>query len=178
MRAQVKVTPIFLSIELDSLEFEHIGRERERERENKTNAQKRALLSHTHSPSFTHSLSSLSLSLSRAAQSFFHRPRFFVSTARSIGRSIDRKRKYLESQKAPRRRRGNLKNEKILKFDFSRTFQSQREEHYRPGVYHRQVLVGVRHGFCPGSFFKRKTSKRARQKNARAFSAACGSQRI
>ena len=128
-------------------------RERERERENKTNAQKRALLSHTHSPSFTHSLSSLSLSLSRAAQSFFHRPRFFVSTARSIGRSIDRKRKYLESQKAPRRRRGNLKNEKILKFDFSRTFQSQREEHYRPGVYHRQVLVGVRHGFCPGSFF-------------------------
>ena len=32
--------------------------------------------------------------------------------------------------------------------------------------------------FARGLFFKRKTSKRARQKNARAFSAACGSQRI
>jgi len=150
VRAQVKVTPIFLSIELDSLEFEtHWEREREREREQNERSETRASLSHAQS--LIHSLSSLSLS--RAAQSFFHRPRFFVSTARSIGRSIDRKRKYLESQKAPRRRRGNLKNEKILKFDFSRTFQSQREEHYRPGVYHRQVLVGVRHGFCPGSFF-------------------------
>ena len=149
MRAQVKVTPIFLSIELDSLEFEtHWEREGEREREQNERSETRASLSHAQS--LIHSLSSLSLS--RAAQSFFHRPRFFVSTARSIGRSIDRKRKYLESQKAPRRR-GNLKNEKILKFDFSRTFQSQREEHYRPGVYHRQVLVGVRHGFCPGSFF-------------------------
>ena len=148
MRAQVKVTPIFLSIELDSLEFETHW-EREREREQNERSETRASLSHAQS--LIHSLSSLSLS--RAAQSFFHRPRFFVSTARSIGRSIDRKRKYLESQKAPRRR-GNLKNEKILmKFDFSRTFQSQREEHYRPGVYHRQVLVGVRHGFCPGSFF-------------------------
>ena len=145
MRAQVKVTPIFLSIELDSLEFETRGREREQNERSETRA------SLSHAQSLIHSLSSLSLS--RAAQSFFHRPRFFVSTARSIGRSIDRKRKYLESQKAPRRRRGNLKNEKILKFDFSRTFQSQREEHYRPGVYHRQVLVGVRHGFCPGSFF-------------------------
>ena len=151
MRAQVKVTPIFLSIELDSLEFEtHWERERERERTKRTLRNARFSLTRTVPHSLT--LSPLSLSLSRAAQSFFHRPRFFVSTARSIGRSIDRKRKYLESQKAPRRR-GNLKNEKILKFDFSRTFQSQREEHYRPGVYHRQVLVGVRHGFCPGSFF-------------------------
>ena len=148
--------------------LKHVG-----ERENKTNAQKRALLSHTHSPSFTHSLSSLSLSLSRAAQSFFHRPRFFVSTARSIGRSIDRKRKYLESQKAPRRRRGNLKNEKILKFDFSRTFQSQREEHYRPGVYHRQVLVGVRHGFCP-SFLEENVEK-ATKERALFTAAVCGS---
>ena len=152
MRAQVKVTPIFLSIELDSLEFEtHWERERDREREREQNERSETRASLSHAQSLIHSLSSLSLS--RAAQSFFHRPRFFVSTARSIGRSIDRKRKYLESQKAPRRRRGNLKNEKILKFDFSRTFQSQREEHYRPGVYHRQVLVGVRHGFCPGSFF-------------------------
>ena len=153
MRAQVKVTPIFLSIKkLDSLEFEtHWERERERERTKRTLRNARFSLTRTVPHSLT--LSPLSLSLSRAAQSFFHRPRFFVSTARSIGRSIDRKRKYLESQKAPRRRRGNLKNEKILKFDFSRTFQSQREEHYRPGVYHRQVLVGVRHGFCPGSFF-------------------------
>ena len=149
MRAQVKVTPIFLSIELDSLEFEtHWERERERERENKTNAQKRALLSHTRSPSFIHSPLSLSLSLSSSAV-FLSSPAFL----RLHSAMIDRKRKYLESQKAPRRRRGNLKNEKILKFDFSRTFQSQREEHYRPGVYHRQVLVGVRHGFCPGSFF-------------------------
>ena len=153
MRAQVKVTPIFLSIELDSLEFEHIGRERERERERTKRTLRNARFSLTRTVPHSLTLSPLSLSLSRAAQSFFHRPRFFVSTARSIGRSIDRKRKYLESQKAPRRRRGNLKNEKILKFDFSRTFQSQREEHYRPGVYHRQVLVGVRHGFCPGSFF-------------------------
>ncbi len=154
MRAQVKVTPIFLSIELDSLEFEtHWERERERERERTKRTLRNARFSLTRTVPHSLTLSPLSLSLSRAAQSFFHRPRFFVSTARSIGRSIDRKRKYLESQKAPRRRRGNLKNEKILKFDFSRTFQSQREEHYRPGVYHRQVLVGVRHGFCPGSFF-------------------------
>ena len=94
MRAQVKVTPIFLSIELDSLEFEtHWEREGEREREQNERSETRASLSHAQS--LIHSLSSLSLSLSLSFSSsavFLSSPAF-LRLHGAIDRSIDRSKK-------------------------------------------------------------------------------------
>ena len=91
MRAQVKVTPIFLSIELDSLDFEHIGREREREREQNERSETRASLSHAQS--LIHSLSLLSLSLSFSSSAVFLSSPAFLRLHGAIDRSIDRSKK-------------------------------------------------------------------------------------
>ena len=94
MRAQVKVTPIFLSIELDSLEFEtHWEREREREREREQNERSETRASLSHAQSLIHSLSLLSLSLSFSSSAVFLSSPAFLRLHGAIDRSIDRSKK-------------------------------------------------------------------------------------
>ena len=95
MRAQVKVTPIFLSIKkLDSLEFEtHWEREREREREREKNERSETRASLSHAQSLIHSLSLLSLSLSFSSSAVFLSSPAFLRLHGAIDRSIDRSKK-------------------------------------------------------------------------------------
>jgi len=95
VRAQVKVTPIFLSIKkLDSLEFEtHWEREREREREREQNERSETRASLSHAQSLIHSLSLLSLSLSFSSSAVFLSSPAFLRLHGAIDRSIDRSKK-------------------------------------------------------------------------------------
>ena len=91
MRAQVKVTPIFLSIELDSLEFEtHWERERERERTKRTLRNARFSLTRTVPHSLTLSPLSLSLFLEQRSLSFIARVSSSPRRDRSVDRSIEK----------------------------------------------------------------------------------------
>ena len=93
MRAQVKVTPIFLSIELDSLEFEtHWEREREREieRERTKRTLRNARFSLTRTVPHSLTLSPLSLFLEQRSLSFIARVSSSPRRDRSVDRSIEK----------------------------------------------------------------------------------------